>query len=77
MAGLLVVGSENPDLEMAFSDLYRTAVLPPLMEQGHMEQKMLRHYLVLHDDSSSNEAAFMRCVVLGFSCTACHVCILK
>lgn len=69
VAGLLVVGSETPDLEKSFSELYRTAVLPPLMEQGHMEQKILRHYLVLHDDSTSDEAAFMRYISSCLSLT--------
>lgn len=36
----------------AFADLLKTAGLPPLMEQGVMETRILRHYLLIHDEQA-------------------------
>lgn len=37
----------------AYSQLFKSAALPPLMQQGIMEAQVLKHYLLLHDDAAA------------------------
>ena len=52
-AGLLVMHSHVSDPLPAFSELSKSAALPPLMRQGVMDPNVLKHYLLLHDDAAA------------------------
>ena len=48
--GLLVLPADYAgDLAAAFNELWSPAALPALMQQGVMEPRVLRHYVLLHD----------------------------
>ena len=49
-AGLLVLPADHAgDLALAFNELWDPAALPRSMQQGMMEPRVLRHYVLLHD----------------------------
>ena len=64
-AGLAIVHSWAADPVAAFGELFRTAELPPLMRSGVMEPKLLRHYVLLHDEQAP-DAATVACVLVAF-----------
>lgn len=51
-AGLLVLESSEMQPVASYANLLKTAPLPPLMEQGVMETRILRHYLLIHDEQA-------------------------
>lgn len=48
--GLLVVSSRDDQPISRFVDLFNTDKLPSLLNDGAMDPKILKHYLLLHDD---------------------------
>lgn len=48
-AGLLVVSSKDEQPINRFVDLLNTDQFPSLLNDGVMDPKILKHYLVLHD----------------------------
>lgn len=49
-AGLLVVSSKDEQPINRFVDLFNTDQLPSLLNDGAMDPKILKHYLLLHDN---------------------------
>lgn len=45
--------SHAPDVLQMFSDLFQQAELPPLLKQGAMDPRVLKHYLLLHDPANA------------------------
>lgn len=55
---LLVVSSKEEDPINKFDDLFKTNLLPPLLNDGAMDPKILKHFLLVHDnqDGTSEKA---------------------
>ena len=49
-AGLLVVSSKDDEPINRFVDLFNTNKLPSLLNDGAMDPKILKHYLLVHDN---------------------------
>lgn len=66
-AGVLVLPSTvQGELVKAFEALYtQPGALPPLMQQGVMEQRIPRHYVLLHDARNSPPGTLERCAGQG------------
>lgn len=62
-AGVLVLPTTvQGDLAAAFEALYaRPGALPPLMQQGVMEARIPRHYVLLHDARTALPGTLERC----------------
>jgi hypothetical protein len=65
-AGVLVLPSTvQGDPVAAFEELFaRPGALPPLMQQGVMEPRIPKHYVLLHDASTAPPGTLERCGVL-------------
>lgn len=50
MPGLLVVSSKDEQPINQFVDLFNTNKLPSLLNDGAMDPKILKHYLLVHDN---------------------------
>ncbi|KAE8725145.1 SYP121 protein [Hibiscus syriacus] len=50
VACLLVVSSKDDEPINRFVDLFNTSKLPSLLNDGAMDPKILKHYLLVHDD---------------------------
>lgn len=48
--GLVVVSSKDKDPIDKFVDLFNTNQLPPLLNDGTMDPKILKYYLLVHDN---------------------------
>ncbi|KGN59220.1 trafficking protein particle complex subunit 8 [Cucumis sativus] len=61
VACLLVVSSRDDHPINKLSDLFNTSKLPSLLNDGTMDPKIMKHYLLLHDnqDGSSEKASKM------------------
>jgi hypothetical protein len=49
VAGLLVVSSKDESPLSQFVDLFNGNQLPGLLNEGAMDPKILKHYVLLHD----------------------------
>ena len=49
-SGLLVVSSKDDQPVNKFVDLFNTNRLPSLLNDGVMDPKILKHYLLVHDN---------------------------
>ncbi|XP_023005634.1 trafficking protein particle complex subunit 8-like [Cucurbita maxima] len=54
VACLLVVSSSDDHPINRFSDLFHTSKLPSLLNDGAMDPKILKHYLLLHDNQDGS-----------------------
>ena len=52
-AGLLAVSSKDEEPINRFVDLFNTNKLPSLLNDGTMDPKILKHYLLVHDNQDS------------------------
>jgi len=52
--GLLVVSSKDDQPINRFVDLFNTDQLPSLLNDGAMDPKILKHYLLLHDNQDGS-----------------------
>lgn len=50
LAGLLAVSSKDEQPINRFVDLFNTNKLPSLLNDGAMDPKILKHYLLVHDN---------------------------
>ncbi|KAJ4758914.1 Trafficking protein particle complex subunit 8 [Rhynchospora pubera] len=59
VACILVASSKDEEPISKFMDLFNMDQTPPLLNEGAMDPKMLKHYVLLHDnqDSSTENAA--------------------
>ena len=55
---MLVLESSEAQPVAAFAELLKDAALPPLMQEGVMESRILRHYLLLHDDQAAGTGGY-------------------
>ena len=55
---MLVLESGEAQPVAAFAELLKVAALPPLMQEGVMESRILRHYLLLHDDQAAGTGGY-------------------
>lgn len=53
-AGLLVVSSKDEQPINRFVDILNTNQLPSLLSDGVMDPKVLKHYLLLHDNQDGS-----------------------
>lgn len=56
VACLLVVSSKDEQPINRFVDLFNTNKLPSLLNDGAMDPKILKHYLLVHDNQDSTQA---------------------
>ncbi|XP_012074301.1 trafficking protein particle complex subunit 8 isoform X2 [Jatropha curcas] len=73
---LLVVSSKDEQPINRFVDLFNTNKLPSLLNDGAMDPKILKHYLLVHDnqDGSSEKAAKLLTEMKNtFGSNDCHV----
>lgn len=47
--GIVAVSTEDEDPINKFVDLFNTNQLPPLLTNGAMDPKILKHFLLVHD----------------------------
>ncbi|KAK9823583.1 hypothetical protein WJX72_003982 [[Myrmecia] bisecta] len=79
IACLLVLHAQAEDPVADFGDLFKSAPLPPLMKAGLMEHKILKHYLLLHDDSLKLDGSYLkaeeklRSVRASLGASSCHL----
>ncbi|KAK0585872.1 hypothetical protein LWI29_035426 [Acer saccharum] len=76
VACLLVVSSKDEQPINKFVDLFNTNKLPSLLNDGVMDPKILKHYLLVHDnqDGSSEKAAKILTEMRGtFGPNECHL----
>lgn len=52
-SGLLVVSSKDEEPINKFVDLFNTNRLPSLLNDGAMDPKILKHYLLVHDNQDA------------------------
>lgn len=57
-AGLLVVSSKDEQPINRFVDLFNTNKLPSLLNDGAMDPKILKHYLLVHDYQDSDQEKY-------------------
>ena len=60
-AGLMVLDSRQEQPVATFAELFSSGALPPLMQEGAMEARVLKHYLLLHDAAAEGEGGADRC----------------
>lgn len=53
LPGLLVVSSKDEDPINKFVDLFNTNRLPSLFNNGTMDPKILKHYILVHDNQDA------------------------
>ncbi|XP_050228133.1 uncharacterized protein LOC126677515 [Mercurialis annua] len=76
VACLLVVSSKDEQPINRFIDLFNTNKLPPLLNDGAMDPKILKHYLLVHDnqDGSSEKATKLLAEMKNtFGANDCHM----
>ncbi|KAL1813358.1 hypothetical protein ACET3Z_023423 [Daucus carota] len=54
VACLLVVSSNDEEPLSRFADMYNTNQLPPMFNDGSMDPKILKHFLLLHDKQNGS-----------------------
>lgn len=57
-AGLLVVSSRDDHPINKLSDLFNTSKLPSLLNDGTMDPKIMKHYLLLHDNQDGSSEKY-------------------
>lgn len=50
IVGLLAVSSKDEDPISKFVDLFNNDQLPPLFNDGSMDPKILKHFVLVHDN---------------------------
>lgn len=58
LPGLLVVSSKDDQPINHFVDLFNTNKLPLLLNDGAMDPKILRHYLLVHDNQDGTSEKY-------------------
>lgn len=58
-AGLLIVSSKDEDPLNKFVDLFNNNNLPPLFHDGSMDTKILKHFLLLHDNQDGSSEKYV------------------
>lgn len=58
LAGLLVVSSKDEQPINQFVDLFNTNKLPSLFNDGAMDPKILKHYLLVHDNQDGTSEKY-------------------
>ena len=48
----------------AFAELFKGATLPPPLQEGLAEPRILRHYLLLHDEQARLAGGYAGCAIL-------------
>lgn len=57
-AGLLVVSSKDEQPLNRFVDLFNSNKLPSLLNDGAMDPKLLKHYLLVHDNQDGSSEKY-------------------
>jgi hypothetical protein len=57
IAVLLVASTTEPDIVQTFMSMISMGNLPPLYREGYIDPNMLKHYVLLHDNSSNDASA--------------------
>lgn len=73
---LLVVSSKDEQPINKFIDLFNTNQLPSLLNDGAMDPKILKHYLLVHDNqggASENATKFLTEMRSTFGSNDCHL----
>ena len=52
--------SHASSMPATYNDMFRHAELPPLMKLGVMEPRVLKHYLLLHDDANDAGVTYVQ-----------------
>ncbi|KAH9674303.1 tetratricopeptide repeat (TPR)-like superfamily protein [Citrus sinensis] len=75
VACLLVVSSEDEQPINRFIDLFNTNKLPSLLNDGAMDPKILKHYLLVHDnqDGPSEKYSCLSCYPVVVHCAASKI----
>lgn len=60
LAGLLVVSSKDEEPINKFVDLFNTDQLPSLLNDGTMDPKIMKYYLLLHDNQDGMSEKYVR-----------------
>ena len=58
LPGLLVVSSKDEQPINQFVDLFNTNKLPSLLNDGAMDPKILKHYLLVHDNQDGTSEKY-------------------
>lgn len=57
--GLVVVSSKDDQPINRFVDLFNSNKLPSLLNNGAMDPKILKHYLLVHDNQDGSSEKYM------------------
>lgn len=73
--GLLVVSSKDEQPINKFVDIFNTNQLPSLLNDGLMDPKILKHYVLLHDnqDSSPEKYFSLPSIIFCIVFDLCHL----
>lgn len=61
-AGILVASSKDEEPINKFTDLFNMDQTPPLLNEGVMDPKMLKHYVLLHDNQDGSTEKYYNLV---------------
>lgn len=59
LLGLIVVSSKDDQPINRFIDLYNSNKLPALLNNGAMDPKILKHYLLVHDNQEDSSEKYI------------------
>lgn len=65
----MVASSKDEEPINKFTDLFNMDQMPPLLNEGVMDPKMLKHYVLLHDNQDGSTEKYynlVNCFILFF-----------